>query len=139
MSLPPALRYAAPHQDRRPLLSSSSEVWDGERVRTWLQRRHDAARLDQAAADRRGYAAQDDYDKAAAEEWVCRSLQAAGCSDDQAIFAQRIKTLLAQDEYRVTGIYDDRRFDRNVRAHLRKIAKMTKANDGFANTLRYQA
>ena len=49
-----------------------------------------------------------------------------------------IKALLAQDEYRMTGIYDDRRFDRSVRAHLRKIAKMTKANTGFANTLRYQ-
>ncbi|WP_457818869.1 hypothetical protein, partial [Staphylococcus aureus] len=59
--------------------------------------------------------------------------------DDQAAFAARIKTLLAQDEYPITGIYDDRRFDRNVRANLRKIAKMTKANDGFSNTLRYQA
>lgn len=120
-------------------MGSSSNIWDGPRVRTWLDSRREAARLDQAVADKRGYAAQDDYDNAAAEEWVCRHLLAAGSTDDQTTFAQRIKTLLAQDDYRVTGIYDDRRFDRNVRAHLRKIAKMTKANDGFANTLRYQA
>ena len=97
-----------------------------------------AAKLDQAAADRRGYEAQDDYDKAAAEEWVCRVLNSAGRTDDQAAFAAQLKELLAQDEYRTTGNHGDRRFDRYVRANLRKIAKMTKANDGFANTLRYQ-
>jgi len=120
------------------MANGSSEPWDGGRVRTWLDRRLDAAKLDQAAADRRGYAAQDDYDKAAAEEWVCRTLRASGDTDDRTGFAARLKALLAMDEYRVTGIYDERRFDRNVRAHLRKIAKMTKTNDGFANTLRYQ-
>lgn len=116
----------------------SSTAWDGERVRKWLTSRLDAARLEQAAADRRGYEAQDDYDKAAAEEWVCRALQTGGRTDDRAQFAEHVKALLAQDEYRITGIYDDRRFDRQVRTILRKIARMTKANDGFANTLRYQ-
>ena len=120
-------------------MSNPTKIWDGEQVRNWLTRRVAAAKLDQAAADRRGYEARDDYDKAAAEEWACRRLQTAGHADDQAAFAQHIKTLLALDEYPVTGVHDDRRFDRNVRATLRKIAKMTKANDGFANTLRYQA
>jgi len=120
-------------------MTDDARTWDGERVRTWLESRCNAARLEQASADRRGYAAEDDYDKAAAEEWACRRLQAAAHADDQAAFAQHIKTLLALDEYPVTGVHDDRRFDRNVRATLRKIAKMTKANDGFANTLRYQA
>lgn len=46
--------------------------------------------------------------------------------------------MLAQDEYVVTGIYDDRRFERYVRAILRKLAKMTRANEGFENTLRFQ-
>ncbi|WP_419826168.1 hypothetical protein [Sphingomonas sp.] len=55
----------------------------------------------------------DDYDKAAGEEWVCRFLKTTGRTDDQAAFAAQ---LLAQDEYRATGIYDDRRFDRYVRA-----------------------
>ncbi len=119
-------------------MSSPSEPWDGERVRRWLESRREAARLDQAAADRRGYAAQDDYDKAAAEEWVCRAVLTDGRSDDRSAFAGQLKALLAQEEYRVTGIYDDRRFDRHVRATLRKLARMTKANDGFANTLRYQ-
>lgn len=120
------------------MTTTAATTWDGNRVRLWLESRHSAARLEQAAADRRGYEAQGDYDKAAAEEWVSRALLAADCTDDQAGFAARVKQLLAQDEYRITGIYDDRRFDRGVRAQLRKIAKMTKANEGFANLLRYQ-
>ncbi len=120
------------------MMNAVSKAWDGALVRKWLESRVDAARLEQAAADRRGYAAQDDYDKAAAEEWVCGSLKTSGHTDDKAGFAARVKTMLAQEEYRTTGIHDDRRFDRYVRANLRKIAKMTKTNDGFANTLRYQ-
>lgn len=119
-------------------MSDPTKPWDGEQVRKWLERRIDASRADQAAADKRGYSAQDDYDKAAAEEWACRALTSGDFANDQAAFATRIKELLAQDEYRTTGIYDDRRFEREVRATLRKLAKMTKANDGFANTLRYQ-
>jgi hypothetical protein len=112
--------------------------WNPELVRTWLERRAAATRLDQAAADRRGYDSQGDYDDAAAEEWVCRALLTGGNAGDSSAFAAQIKTLLAQEEYRVTGINDDRRFERSVRAQLRKIAKMTKANDGFDKTLRYQ-
>lgn len=120
------------------MMGGSSNAWDSELVHKWLESRLKAATLEQAAADTRGYEAQDDYDKAAAEEWVCRTLKTGGRIDHQAAFAAQLKELLAQDEYPITGIYDDRRVDRNVRAHLRKIAKMTKANDGFANTLRYQ-
>ncbi|RYD95483.1 MAG: hypothetical protein EOP61_19675, partial [Sphingomonadales bacterium] len=97
-----------------------------------------ASRLDQAAADRRGYEARDEYDQAAAEEWVCLALKAAECTNDQAAFAKRLKELIAQDEYRATGIHDDVRFERHVRAQLRKLAKMTKTNEGFEKTLRYQ-
>lgn len=119
-------------------MNLAAKAWDGEQVRKWLQSRIDAARLDQAAADQRGYEAQDDYDKAAAEEWVCRTLTPAAGKNDQAAFADRLKALLGQDEYQTTGIYDDRRFERYVRANLRKLTKMTKANAGFENTLRYQ-
>ena len=119
-------------------MSDPSTPWDRDLVRAWLQSRFETARLDQAAADKRGYEAQDDYDKAAAEEWVCRGLKTADCVDDQTAFAGRLKELLAQDEYPITGIYDDRRFGRYVRAMLRKLTRMTKANDGFANRLRYQ-
>ena len=112
--------------------------WDGALVRTWLECRIEAARRDQVVADKQGYSAQDDYDKAAAEEWACRALKAVADKDGQAAFADRLKTLLGQDEYLVTGIYDDRRFERYVRANLRKITKMAKANAGFENTLRYQ-
>ena len=119
-------------------MSDAPKAWNGEQVRKWLESRLQAAKLDQAAADRRGYDAQDDYDKAAAEEWVCRTLKLAACVDDQAAFTARLKELLGQDAYSVTGIYDDRRFERGVRASLRKIVKMTKANSGFDNLLRYQ-
>lgn len=119
-------------------MPDSAKPWDGDQVRNWLERRFEASRLDQAAADRRGYEAQDDYDKAAAEEWVCRALKDAECTSDRAALATRLKELIGQDEYRVTGIYDDVRFERHVRGHLRKLAKMTKANEGFEKTLRYQ-
>ncbi|RYG82232.1 MAG: hypothetical protein EON59_14295 [Alphaproteobacteria bacterium] len=119
-------------------MSDLPKSWDKQAVRTWLDRRFEASKLDQAAADRRGYEAQDDYDKAAAEEWVCRALRAGDYADDQAVFARRVKDLIAQDDYQATGIYDDTRFERHVRGQLRKVAKMTKANEGFEKTLRYQ-
>ena len=119
-------------------MSDAAKPWDAALVRQWLESRFDAAKLDQAAADRRGYDAQDDYDKAAAEEWVCRALLAADCANDQAAFARRIKDLIGQEDYRATGINDDVRFERHVRGQLRKVAKMTKANEGFEKTLRYQ-
>jgi len=120
------------------MMSVSAKAWEGELVRKWLECRIEAARLDQTAADMRGYEGQDDYDKAAAEEWVCRTLMAAARQGDQAAFAARLKELLGQDEHRATGIYDDRRCERYVRANLRKLTKMTRTNVGFENTLRYQ-
>jgi len=119
-------------------VSNDSKAWDGDLVRKWLERRLNASKLDQAAADRRGYEARDDYDKAAAEEWVCHALQAAECTSEQALFAGRLKDLIGQEDYRATGVYDDVRFERHVRGQLRKLAKMTKANEGFEKTLRYQ-
>lgn len=119
-------------------MTDLSKPWNGEKVRTWLERRCEASRLDQAAADRRGYEARDDYDQAAAEEWVCRALKDADVINDQTALAQRLKALIGQAEYQVTGIHDDARFERHVRAYLRKLAKMTKANEGFEKTLRHQ-
>jgi hypothetical protein len=119
-------------------MTNLSKPWDGELVRKWLERRFEASRLDQAAADRRGYEARDDYDKAAAEEWVCRALKGAACTNDQAAFAARLKELINQDEYQATSTYDDTRFERHVRTYLRKLVKMTKANEGFEKTLRHQ-
>ena len=119
-------------------MTTQPKAWDGDQVRTWLAHRLEAARLEQAAADRRGYDARDEYDKAAAEEWVCRALRTAACTDDQAALALRLKALIGQDDYQATGVHDDVRFERHVRGHLRHLAKMTKANEGFAKTLRYQ-
>jgi hypothetical protein len=115
---------------------TASKPWDSVLVRTWLESRIVAAASEQTTADRRGYAARDDYDLAAAEEWVCRAVKAA--AGEQAVFASRIKDLLGQDEYNATGIHDDRRFERHVRTNLRKLAKMTKSNLGFENTLHFQ-
>jgi hypothetical protein len=119
-------------------MSNPAKAWDGEQVRTWLERRFGASKLDQAAADRRGYEARDEYDKAAAEEWVCRALKTADCTNEQAAFAARLKDLIGQDNYPATGIHDDTRFERHVRGQLRALAKMTKANEGFEKTRRYQ-
>ncbi len=119
-------------------MTNPAKAWDGELVRKWLERRFEASRLDQAAADRRGYEARDDYDRAAAEEWVCRALKAADCTNDQDALARRLKELIGQDEYQATGIYDETRFERHVRGHLRALAKMTRANEGFEKTLRYR-
>jgi hypothetical protein len=46
------------------MMGDTTKAWDGVLVRKWLGHRLEAARLDQAAADKRGYEAQDDYDKA---------------------------------------------------------------------------
>jgi hypothetical protein len=119
-------------------MTDASKPWDAAQVRTWLERRHAAAKLDQAAADRRGYDARDDYDKAAAEAWVCDALRRDDCIDDPAALAARLKQLIARDEYPATGLNDDDRFDRHVRTYLRRLARMTKANEGFANTFRHQ-
>jgi hypothetical protein len=119
-------------------MSEPPKAWDGELVRKWLERRFEVSKLDQAAADRRGYEAQDDYDKAAAEEWVCRTLKTADCTNEQAAFVKRLKDLIALEDYKATGVNDDAKFERHVRGYLRKLAKMTKANEGFEKMLRYQ-
>ena len=119
-------------------MSNPPSAWDGQQVRKWLERRLAASRLDQSAADRRGYEARDDYDKAAAEEWVCKALEASDCTNDQAAFASRLKALIGQEDYPATGNHDDARFERHVRAQLRKLARMTKANEGFEKILHHQ-
>lgn len=118
-------------------MSDSLKPWDAALVRTWLDRRTAASKLDQATADRKGYEARDDYDQAAAEEWVCRALSKGDHVEDQARFAAHIKALIGLDTYPMAGINDDTRFERQVRGYLRKIAKMTKTNQGFENTFRY--
>jgi hypothetical protein len=119
-------------------MSVPLKAWDGELVRKWLARRLETSKLDQAVADKRGYEARDEYDKAAAEEWVCRELMARDHSQEQATFAKRLKELIGQEDYSITGINDDARFERHVRGQLRRVAKMTKANEGFEKMLRYQ-
>ena len=119
-------------------MSDPTKQWNRKLVQKWLERRLEASRLDQAAADRRGYEARDDYDKAAAEEWVCRTLNAGEFTVEQRALAQRLRELIGEESYHATGVYDDDRFDRHVRSHLRKLAKMTKENAGFENTLRFQ-
>jgi hypothetical protein len=131
-------RAPSPRADREKAMTNPSKPWDAALVRQWLERRFEASRLDQAVADRRGYEARDDFDKAAAEEWSCRALKGADCINDQAAFAARLKELIGQDDYPATGIHDDIRFERHVRTYLRKLAKMTKTNEGFEKTHRHQ-
>ena len=112
--------------------------WNGEIVRTWLASRIAAARTDQVAAQRGGRDREDDCAKAAAEEMVCTILNKPGTVATQQALAEALRALLDRDEYIWSGVYNDTRFDRHVRTYARKLARMTKANQGFENTLHYQ-
>ena len=113
-------------------------AWNGAGVRRWLASRIVAARSDQVAAERAGYGQQDDCDKATAEEMVCALLEGKESVNDQKAFADDLRALLAREDYIWRGVYDDTRFDRHVRSYVRKLAKMTRTNDGFEKTGRYQ-
>lgn len=119
-------------------MSAPEAPWDPAQVRTWLERRIKAARADQDVADRYGRDREDDYDKAAAEEWVCEQFRHSDAVDDQARFADAIKALAAKDDFYRAGVRSEQRFEREVKAYLRKLAKMAKTNMGFGKTLRYQ-
>jgi hypothetical protein len=120
-------------------VAETSKPWDGTIVRKWLESRIIAARSDQVAAERQGRGQQDDCDKAAAEEMVCAVLlKGKEATDIQGDFSDELKKLLERDEYVWRGVYDDTRFERHVRWHIRKLLKMTKTNAGFENITRYQ-
>ncbi|MHA6720759.1 hypothetical protein ACX40Y_15075 [Sphingomonas sp. RS6] len=112
--------------------------WNAEQVRLWLDRRIKAARADQDVADRYGRDREDEYDKAAAEEWVCAQFRQSEAVEDQARFDAALKALLAKDDFYRAGVRSEQRFEREVKAYLRKLMKMTKTNTGFGKTLRYQ-
>ena len=112
--------------------------WDGANVRRWLESRVVASRSDQVAAERAGRGRRDDCDKSTAEEMVCTILQGKDSTGDRSAFARDLRALLDSDEFVWRGVYDDTRFDRHVRSYVRKLIKMTKANDGFEKTWRYQ-
>lgn len=119
-------------------MSDVQAPWDAAQVRLWLERRIKAARSDQDVADRYGRDREDDYDKAAAEEWVCEQLRHSDALEDQALLGDALKALLAKDDFYRAGIRNDQRFEREVKAYLRKLIKMAKTNTGFGKTLRYQ-
>ena len=112
--------------------------WNGANVRRWLEGRVAASRLDQVAAERAGWGQRDECDKATAEEMVCTMLGGKGSADDRKAFAADLRALLDQGEYVWRGVYDDARFDRHVRAYVRKVARMTKTNEGFEKMGRFQ-
>ncbi|MGA1798989.1 hypothetical protein VH567_09425 [Sphingomonas sp. 4RDLI-65] len=114
------------------------KAWDGAIVRTWLASRVAAARSDQVVAERAGWGQQDACDVATAEEMVCTMFQAKPSTDDPKALTEDLRALLDRDEYVCRGVYDDTRFDRHVRAYIRKLIKMVKTNDGFEKTGRYQ-
>ncbi len=120
------------------MAEENSMEWNGETVRKWLESRVISARSDQVVAERGGRELQDDCDKATAEELVCTFMKSRESTTVQKAFADDLRTLLDRDEYVGRGVYDDTRFDRHVRSYIRKLIKMTKANDGFEKTARYQ-
>lgn len=119
-------------------MSEQNSAWDGERVRKWLESRFAASQRDQDYADRKGRDYQDDYDKAAAETFVCRLTKGSDKTDDQPRFIAFLTEQLGKDEYRWSGVYDDRRFEREVRAYLRKLIKKAKVNEGFDKLSQFQ-
>jgi len=119
-------------------MSEATKPWDDAVVRNWLERRIAAARADQVAAERAGYAERDACDKAAAEEMVCTALKDRDAAATRAGFAAELKGLLDRDRYIWRGVYDDARFERHVRAYARKLQKMARDNAGFDRTGRYQ-
>ena len=118
-------------------MAEASTPWDGATVRTWLEKRIVAARADQVTAERAGRGAQDDCDKAAAEEMVCAALK-GDAADAQSAFADALKQLLYREDYVWRGVYDDRRFDRHVRSYIRKLLRMARENSGFHQTRHFQ-
>ena len=119
-------------------MPDTTKQWDGETVRRWLESRYVSARSDQVAAERYGRERQDDCDKGAAEEMICSLLKSKETTSDQSAFAADLKALLEKETYIWRGVYDDVRFDRHVRAYVKKLARMTKTNAGFDNLSRYQ-
>ncbi len=120
------------------MVSKPVVEWDGAAVRIWIESRIVAARADQVAAEKYGWERRDDCDMAAAEEMVCTLLKGSGEVNVQRTLVDELKSLLDRDDYVWRGVYDDNRFDRHVRTYVRKVLKMTKANDGFGNVRRYQ-
>jgi hypothetical protein len=120
-------------------MSDTASAWNGETVRTWLESRLRASLADQDAADRYGREREDDYDKAAAEEWVCRKIKGSDATNDQKRFAEMLKALLDEDDFYRIGVRNEKRFEREVKTYLRKLIKMAKLNAGFENMSRYQS
>ncbi len=112
--------------------------WDGTAVRFWLDSRIAAARADQVVAERHGRAGHDDCDMAAAEEMVCTRLKAGEAAACQRTFAAALTVLADSDDHVWRGVYDDTRFDRHVRAYIRKLVRMSRSNEGFAKVRHYQ-
>ena len=119
-------------------MAEPSKPWDGDSVRIWLERRIAAARADQVAAERAGYGQRDDCDKAAAEEMVCAFFKEKDSTDTQSAFVAELKAQLDRGQYVWRGVYDDTRFERHVRAYIRKLLKMARENVGFDQIRRYQ-
>lgn len=120
------------------MVTKLGAAWDGAVVRNWLNSRVVAARADQVMAERRGRTGHDDCDMAAAEEMVCTLLRDDEAVDGQRAFAAALKALADRDQHVWRGVYDDDRFDRHVRAYVRKLAGMARANKGFDNVRHHQ-
>jgi hypothetical protein len=131
----------ARREDRAVAIAMTDKApqdWNGIIVGNWLESRISSARADQILAERKGYDGQDDCDAAAAEEMVCASVKNPSSTDNQGAFLADLKALLDRNDYVWRGVYNDTRFDRHVRAYVRKLTKMAKANAGFERTGRYQ-
>jgi len=69
---------------------------------------------------------------------ICTLLMQRQAYDDQPAFLDALKQMSDREDHVWRGVYDDRRFDRHVRAYIRKLLKMAKDYAGFDRTGRYQ-
>lgn len=120
------------------LMNEQISQWNGDKVRKWLECRFNASLRDQDWADAHGQEREDAYDKAAAEEWVCRLTKSSETTNDQVRFAKMLATLLNRQEFRHVGVRDQQRFEKNVVSYIKKLLVMTDANAGFDNLARFQ-
>jgi hypothetical protein len=109
---------------------AAKAAWDAAHVRAWLESRMAAAAKSRSPTARAAIIAMTTIKRR-------QAMSAAGAAqltvEEQDHFVAFLTAQLAKDDYLLAGVNDDRRFEREVRACLRKLIKKAKANDGFAN------
>jgi hypothetical protein len=109
-------------------MNDAKDDWNAEAVRSWLRSRYGSAQSEQDRVKKRGNR-EDDYDAAAAEKYVLQLVKTNVATEYQHSFIDLLDDIRKKDGYRWAGVYDQKRFERAVRAYVRKLIKMAHANE----------